>query len=165
MTLQEELGLDLPFKDLRHEAVINIVRTATVLASAGDSLFRRFDMTEAQFNILFLLKYKENPVTQADLGRRLVVTRASITSVLDRLEAKGLVQRLNVAGNRRIHHDELTKEGERLLDRIEPEYRLGLREATADLSEAECRQLTRLLERLRATAGDVRDELAGDLPG
>ena len=96
MNLQAELGLPLPFKDIRHETVLNIVRTATLLSARAGTLFRRFGLTEAQFNVLFSLKFSTGDVTQAELGKRLVVTRASITSVLDKLEEKGLVHRLKV---------------------------------------------------------------------
>ena len=37
MTLAEELSLDVPFTDLRHEAMLNIVHTANFLALAGEA--------------------------------------------------------------------------------------------------------------------------------
>lgn len=149
MPLEKELDLDKPFSDTRHEAVLNIVQTANLLALAGAKLFRRFDLTVAQFNVLFALKHKRRAVTQSDLGKRLVVTRASITSVLDKLEAKCLVERRNVPGNRRINHVELTPQGRALIDEVEPLYRAGLHEATAVLKAGECKSLTRLLEQVR----------------
>ena len=57
MQLGVELDLDMPFKDLLHEALLNIVRTADVLSQAGEVLFRKHDLTEAQFNVIFSLKY------------------------------------------------------------------------------------------------------------
>ena len=108
MSLECELNLETPFRDIYHEAVLNVVRTGGVLTNAGEQLFRQFDLTEAQFNVLFSLKYNPHNVTQSDLCKRLVVTRASITSVLDRLEAKGLVARVDVPDDRRIYHVSLT---------------------------------------------------------
>ena len=64
MSLSAELGLDVPITDLRHEAMLNIVHTANWLASAGTPLFRRFGLTNAQFNALFSLKYKNMEITQ-----------------------------------------------------------------------------------------------------
>ena len=58
MSINVELDLDRPMKDIRHEAVLNIVRTANILALKGAALFRDHDLTEAQFNVLFALKYK-----------------------------------------------------------------------------------------------------------
>jgi MarR family 2-MHQ and catechol resistance regulon transcriptional repressor len=156
VSLERELNLDVPFRDLYHEAVLNIVRTASVLSTAGDQLFRQFDLTEAQFNVLFSLKYNPRHVTQSDLGKRLVVTRASITSVLDKLEAKGLVERADVPDNRRIYHVVLTEKGRELVDEVEPLYREKIHEALEGLGEPECRQLIAQLERIRAQAGSLQ---------
>jgi MarR family 2-MHQ and catechol resistance regulon transcriptional repressor len=150
MSLATELNLDIPFSDLRHETVLNVVHTANMLAALGARLFRRFDLTEAQFNVLFSLKHKNVKITQSDLGKRLVVTRASITSVLDKLQEKTLIERVIVPGNRRIHHVELTAKGRRLIDKIEPHYRQALQAVMSGLDEPECRELIGLLERVRA---------------
>ena len=150
--LQEELELDSPFLDAKHEAVLNIVRTASVLTLAGGSLLRDLDLTEAQFNVLMLLKYKQAPLTQTDIGRRLVITRASVTSVLDRLEAKRLVKRVAVPGNRRIYHIEFTPKGAGLIEQAEPQYRQLVHRLMADLNDKKCRTLIGLLEQIRATA-------------
>ena len=150
MSLAAELNLDIPFSDLRHETVLNIVHTANTLAALGARLFHRFDLTGAQFNVLFSLKHKNVKITQSDLGKRLVVTRASITSVLDKLQEKALIERVIVPGNRRIHHVELTVKGRRLIDKIEPHYRRALQSVMSGLTEPECRELIGLLERVRA---------------
>lgn len=149
MSLEKELNLERPMDDARHEAVLNVVRTASLLSLKGSDLFRQFGLTEAQFNVLFSLKYKEKVWTQSDLGKRLVVTRASVTSVLDKLESKGLVARHAVEGNRRIYHIDLTPAGRALIDEVEPLYRRDVYEVMADLDEAACRTLTENLERIR----------------
>ena len=149
MSLETELCLDKPVEDIPHGTVLNIVRTANLLGGMGAALFRQSDLTEAQFNVLFLLNVKQHEVTQSDLGKRLVVTRASITSVLDKLEGKGLVVRKSVPGNRRINHVEITEQGRRLLAEVEPLYRQGIHRAMAVLSERECKTLIAYLERVR----------------
>lgn len=155
-SLQREVDLDLPFQDVYHEAVLNVVCTASVLSAAGAKLFGRFGLTEAQFNVLLALKYRDRDLTQSDLGRRLVVTRASITSVLDRLEAKKLAARVNVPGNRRIFHVVLTDLGEKMVERVEPLYRDVVQRMMRSLSERDCRALIRFLERVRARAWNVQ---------
>lgn len=149
MSLEKELNLERPMQDPKHEAVLNVVRTASLLSLKGSDLFRQFGLTEAQFNVLFSLKYKEKVWTQSDLGKRLVVTRASVTSVLDKLESKGLVARHAVEGNRRIYHIDLTPAGRSLIDEVEPLYRRDVYEVMEDLDEASCRTLTENLERIR----------------
>lgn len=159
MKLQEELGLRAPFQDLRHETVLNIVRTATVLSAKASQLFRQFGLTEAQFNVLFALKSSDSNITQAELGKRLVVTRASITSVLDKLESKNWVRRIDVPENRRIHHVALTDSGRELVNRVEPAYRREVHKVLTGLSDDECRRLTAVLESVR---GRVRSTVPAD---
>lgn len=149
-SINKELELEQPMEDIRHELVLNIVRTAALIAGEGALLFRRFDLTEAQFNVLFALKYKKNDWTQSDLGKRLVVTRASITSVLDKLESKGLVKRNNVAGNRRIYHVSLTRKGQSLIDRVEPVYRETIHKAFDFFSDEQCRDMIAVMEQIRS---------------
>ena len=156
MALAEELQLDTSFKDVRHEALLNVVHTANQLGLAGEALFRRFGLTQAQFNVLFALKYKTRDITQSDLGKRLVVTRATITSVLDKLEGKGFVARESVPGNRRIFHVSLRARGRKLIEKVEPVYREEIHRALGGLSEAECRALIRFLERIRARTVSVQ---------
>ena len=162
-SLATELSLDFPFSDLRHETLLNIVHTGNLLASAGAPLFRQFGLTEAQFNVLFALLHKGREITQTELGKRLVVTRATITSVLDKLEEKGLVERRDVPGNRRIYHVGLTSAGRALVEKVEPQYREGVHRAMADLSDEECRDLIARLERVRMTTAAVKHDLAESL--
>ena len=159
MALRDELGLDAPFENIRHEAVLNILHTAGLLNSLGAALCRRFGLTEAQFNVLYALRYKQGVITQTELGRRLLVTRASITSVLDKLEEKGLIMRVSVPDNRRIYHVELTSRGVALVDDMEPLYQQCLGDATQALGEPACRGLIRTLERIRSDARAVQHAL------
>ncbi len=156
VSINRELELEQPIEDIRHEVVLNIVRTATLISQKGAALFRRFDLTEAQFNVLFALKYKKSAWTQSDLSKRLVVTRASITSVLDKLESKGLVKRQEVAGNRRIYHVALTRRGKALIDEVEPVYRDTIHKALTPFSDRQCRELTARLEQIRAQSVQVK---------
>lgn len=153
MALEQELNLERPMDDIQHEAVLSIVRTAGLLSLKGAVLFRQFDLTEAQFNVLFSLKYKESVWTQSDLGKRLVVTRASVTSVLDKLEGKGLVERKVVEGNRRIYHVDLTAAGKRLIDEVEPLYRRDIHDVMGGLDRKTCEALIQSLERVRDRCG------------
>ena len=55
--------------------------------------------------------FHNGPLSSADLSRRLYVTPSNITGVIDRLEKKGLVERLRKAGDRRVSLITLTGTG------------------------------------------------------
>ncbi len=157
MALYKELDLDGPFEDICHEAMIGIVRTASLAAAVAGRIFRQYDLTEAQFNALFALKYKSRAITQVELGRRLVVTRATVTSVLDKLESKGYVERRDVPDNRRSYHVELTEAGRSLVDRVEPVYRDSIHYVLGYLDEDAMRQLIAMLEPVRSRLRELAD--------
>jgi DNA-binding MarR family transcriptional regulator len=155
MPIYRELQLDRPIEDIRHEAILSVVRTSNLLSQRVMKLLRRFQLTEAQFNVLFVLKYKQRDLTQADLGSRLVVTRASVTSVLDKLEDKKLVARRTVSGNRRIYHIDLTDTGSALINEVEPLYRENVHEVLTDFKDDDCQALINRLEQIRGHCGEV----------
>jgi MarR family 2-MHQ and catechol resistance regulon transcriptional repressor len=134
---------------LSQAVVLELLRTGNRLSSLGEELFRRFSLTAAQFNVLAVLEYVEGPLTQSDLSEELVVTRASVTSVIDRLESKGLVRRLAVPGNRRIRHVELTDEGVATFRNVEPHYREALSRALAGLTTEQKETCLALMRTLR----------------
>jgi len=163
MQLYMDLGLPDEYADIQHETLLSVMRTATLISWATAQLFRPFGLTEAQFNVLILLKYRERALTQSDLGDRLGVTRASITSVLDRLEVKGLVSREVVAGNRRIYHVTLKAAGLAVLEKVESVYREMIGRLMGELTEKECRMMTECLGRVRNRAGEIgNDKRAGE---
>jgi len=156
MSINKELELEQPIQDLRHETLLNIVRTVSVLSVKGEAFFRKYGITEAQFNVLFALKYKKKKWTQSELGRRLVVTRASITSILDKLEIKGLVIRNSVTGNRRIRHVELTPEGLALIKKMEPIYRKNIHRLLSCFTDKQCSEIIKYMETIRQQLKNIQ---------
>ena len=85
---------------------------------------------------------------QVGLGRAIACDKATMGAVLDRLQAKGLAERVADATDRRSWRLRLTPAGAELLERLAPRMALLQEELLAPLSPAERRQLTALLERL-----------------
>lgn len=90
---------------------------------------RQFGLTETQSDVLrTLLVY--GAMSSADLSRTLYVTPANITGVIDRLEKKGLVERIRQQLDRRVALITLTEPGrdlsKQLPDPIENKLISGL---------------------------------------
>jgi DNA-binding MarR family transcriptional regulator len=58
--------------------------------------------------------FTHGALSSADLSRKLYVTPSNITGVIDRLERKGLVERIRKVGDRRVALITLTEKGEEL---------------------------------------------------
>ena len=89
MALEQELGLRKPIKLLAHRALLNIYYTASCLKKRADEFFRGFGLTDVQFNVMMLLQYQSGPeggLSQAQLSDMMLVNRANVTSLIDRME-------------------------------------------------------------------------------
>ncbi|MGL6111853.1 MAG: MarR family winged helix-turn-helix transcriptional regulator [Rubrivivax sp.] len=95
-----------------------------------------FDMTSVQFAALDAIA-QQSGIDQASLAATISFDRATIGGVIDRLEHKGVVQRVVSALDRRARQLHLTTEGKRLLKASRPVVEALQAEILATLSPAE----------------------------
>jgi DNA-binding MarR family transcriptional regulator len=106
----------------RYEALLELLRTAETLWNASRVFFARWDLSPSQFNILNLLHDHPRGCTQIELSRQLIMHRSNVTGLLDRLEARGLVERQKSPVDRRVFIVMLTRAGDKLVRQIQPHY-------------------------------------------
>ncbi len=100
-----------------------------------------------QFGVLVLIA--ANPgLSQSALARAVGVERSTMVEVIDRLQARGLVERRRSAADRRSYALGLSAAGRRLLARLKPMVRRHERRVTKRLDAAEKATLNGLLRRL-----------------
>jgi len=124
--LREEIALNRDFADEREAAFLSVVWTWLRVERAGRAFFNTYDITDAQFNALMILwDYRETRLRQYELAELLVVNRASMGGVLDRLERNGWVKRETDPHDRRAQFVHLTPQGIAKLKQVRtPYYRL-----------------------------------------
>jgi DNA-binding MarR family transcriptional regulator len=105
-----------------YRALMELLRTADTLWNASRVFFERWDLSPSQFNVLNLLHFNPDGLSQTDLSRQLIMHRSNLTGLVDRLEKRGLVARREVAADRRAYSVVLTAAGTRLLREILPCY-------------------------------------------
>ena len=150
MGLAEELGLDEPIQTVEHESLLNIIYTGTMISRASFRYFQGSDITDAQFNVLVQLKCaSDRSLSQSALGRRLVVNKADMTGIIDRLERTGLVVRRPHPNDRRVRLIAMTDKGEKMVGALEPGYFAGVRQVMAGIPEKDLKNLNRALETVR----------------
>ena len=115
-----ETVLKLP--TARYHALLQLLRTADTLWNVSREFFVKWDTNPSEFNVLNLLEGRPNGLSQTELGRELVMHRSNITGLVDRLEQRRLVQRREVAADRRAYCVVITAEGANLLRQILPQY-------------------------------------------
>ncbi len=152
MGLQDELKLYRPLQIHGHEGLLNIYFTASKMKKKADEFFRPFGLTDVQFNALALLHHQSDKVgtTQAQLSDMMLVNRANITSLIDRMEKADLVARTSDPKDRRNNIIRLTDKGVKLLDKVLPLYAKEVQRVMAPLSDSEQKKLIAMLEKVRA---------------
>ena len=132
-----------------------------VLARATEAVTRhltadvaRHGLTLAEFGILEAL-YHKGPMLLGEIQRTILVSSGGITYLVDRLEARGLVERQPCPDDRRARFAALTREGTRLVARIFPEHARRIEAAMGGLTQAEQKEAAELLRTLGRAAAEL----------
>ena len=110
------------------------------------------DMGLSDFGVLEALLHK-GPLPIKDLGAKVLLTSGSITTAVDRLEAKGLVGRLSDKQDRRSRIVQLTVVGRKVIKKAFAEHKLAMERAVSGLDLKDRVRLIELLRRLGQSAG------------
>ncbi|HVL84210.1 MAG TPA: MarR family transcriptional regulator [Pseudonocardia sp.] len=138
----------------RMAAVTSVMRVQQILLSAVDGALRPHGLTFARYEALVLLTFsRSGSLPMRVMGERLQLHPTSVTNIVDRLQADGLVRRVPHPTDRRATLVEITAAGAALLeDATKSVTDIGF--GLAGLDEDEQQQLTDLLARVRRAAGD-----------
>ncbi len=153
MSLELELGLNKPVSLLAHEALLSTYYTASNLRKKAGQFLQPFGLTDVQFNLMMLLQNQSRQgegLSQAQLSSMMLVNRANITALIDRMERAGFVCRNSSPSDRRSNIIKLTESGKKLLERIEPLYAQEVKRIMAVLMESEQKRLIGMLEKVRS---------------
>lgn len=110
---------------------------------------RTLGLTPSQFDIVATLGNTDG-MSFKELGERTLITKGTLTGVVDRLEAKNLVRRTASTSDGRSQIVQLTHKGEALFDRIFPAHLDYVGQAFAALTQADLDSTEAALQRLRA---------------
>jgi DNA-binding MarR family transcriptional regulator len=147
----DEIKQTRPFRTRAQEAVVALMRTASVVRRRFDGLVQGENITHQQYNVLRILRGAKSPLPTMEIAERLIEQTPGITRHVNNLEEQGLIRREQWAGDRRQVLCQITPAGLRLLDRLDEPF-AQLEDATAaPLNE---RQLEAFLEALDAIRGD-----------
>lgn len=136
------------------EAFLNLLRVASDVLDATEEYFGEHGTSQGRFTVLCLLnRNPETPLCPADLADRAGVTRATMTGLLQGLEAEGLLKRTSSTDDKRMFFVELTSKGRRYLDNILPDWFRRVDDLMDGLNDKERVTMLKLLEKVRARTG------------
>lgn len=105
-------------------------------------------LTPSQARVIFTIGGTDG-MTCKDIGDVTLITKGTLTGVIDRLEQKGLVERWSVEGDGRKTIIALTRRGERIYEREFPRHVEFLKAKFDKLSATDRKNAARLLQKIR----------------
>lgn len=136
---------------LEAEVFIRLIRTADALARGVEALFRTYNLSPTQYNVLRILRGAgDQGLACRDVGCRLITRDPDITRLFDRLEARGLISRAREVADRRVVKTRITDEGLRLLAELDKPVSEMHQRQFRHMPARQLRQLSALLDRARA---------------
>ena len=136
------------------ECAMNLVLTADLLVKRIARLLQPFDLSPTSGLVLGILADSESPLSPNEIADRLIISRATVTGLIDSLERRGYVHRLPHPSDRRMLLVELTEQGRRTADEFRPIVHHQQKLWIEALSEKEQQRLIDSLHRLQASLID-----------
>jgi DNA-binding MarR family transcriptional regulator len=127
--------------------------TQLVEKQVRSGLRAQFETTLPRFDLMAQLERTEDGLRMNELSRRMMVTGGNVTGITDQLVTEGLVERIEVEGDRRAYRVRLTPKGHRQFIEMARAHEAWIVDAFASLGEKDIATLHRLL-------GKVKTDLA-----
>jgi len=136
-----------------------IIYSIRRLIQAGElyskELNKKYSISAAQLNCLLAL-YENGPLPPSQIAKHMLVKSSTVTGVVDRLEHKGLVERVRNSPDRRVITIELTEAGNQLAKNAPPPIQQKIIDGLKQISESEKDHIAVSLSRLTDML-DVQD--------
>ena len=111
-----------------------------------------FNTTLPRFDLMAQLERAPNGLKMNELSRRMMVTGGNVTGITDQLVAEGLVERIDVEGDRRAYRVRLTAKGRKQFHDMARQHEDWIVEAFSGLSARELSTLHKLLGKVKDQA-------------
>ena len=143
---------------LATECFANLFHAGNLLMELHDRHTREnYQLSPSARQVLAVVEGAGEPLEPSVIAARVLITRGSMTSVLDTLEKRGLIQRVPHPDDRRRLLVEITPDAQTILDELLPALHARERDViTSALSTTEQRELLRLIAKLQHAALDAQ---------
>ena len=127
-----------------------IVRSYQAFENFSTPHIKSMNLTPPQFDVIATLA-NQPPMTCKTLGEKTLITKGTLTGILDRLEVKGIIERKSNEEDGRSQKIILSSTGQEIFEHAFPRHMQHLETAFNQLSSREMINLTNSLKQLRET--------------
>jgi DNA-binding MarR family transcriptional regulator len=143
--MEHQTGI-LPSVDSMAEGRL-LYSVSAIMRKVSDRALASWGLTVAQAPVLVILREAGRPIMITEVARRLLLETPSVTTMIDRLAERGLVERMKDPKDRRKTLVALTRKGKRLVETIREPGRQLEEEMFGVLNPAERSNLKVILQK------------------
>lgn len=148
MKIEDEIKQRKPFINPQTKVVVNLMFTSSWMEGIQTQYLKPFDISIQQYNLLRILKgMLPEPATVKILIERMLDKNSNASRLVDKLKAKGLVERAACEEDRRRVDVSITEKGLQVLNEVNKT--MELTKDIVQLTDEEAMQLSDLLDKLR----------------
>lgn len=147
MSIEKDINQS-KFRSEFQKVIINVLYTYNWLANQNKPIFEKEGLTMQQFNILRILRGSKEPLSTLQIRERMLDKMSDTSRIVDRLVIKGLVKKNVCKADKRLVDVTITENGRKILAKLDKQEE-KMDEIVNSLSEAEARQLSKLLDKMR----------------
>ena len=123
--------------------------TQLVEKQVRSQLREQWGTTLPRFDLMAQLERNPDGLKMNELSRRMMVTGGNVTGITDQLVTEGLVERLDVEGDRRAYRVRLTAAGRKLFIEMARQHEAWIVASFEGLSTREVESLHKLLGKVK----------------
>lgn len=146
MTINKDINQN-NFRNDQNKVMVNILFTHSWMMEHIKNFVKTENLTPQQYNILRILRGAGGPLSTLQLRERMLDKMSDTSRIVERMVAKGLVQKAVSEKDKRMVDVSITAEGTQLLDNLDG--RNGELDSIVHLSGEELQTLNNLLDKLR----------------
>jgi DNA-binding MarR family transcriptional regulator len=133
-------------------AFLDLLRTTDILSRGLFRVLKSEDLSPTQYNVLRILRGAPDGLPCGEIASRMITRDPDVTRLLNRLEKRGLIARCREAKDRRTVMSRITRQGLKLLARLDEPVQGAHREQLGHLGRERLRALAELLRISRSPA-------------
>ncbi len=143
-------------EDIKQSLKLFIVlsRAHKALSEQTNQFFQESGVNPTEFAVLELLYHKGSQPLQK-IGGKILLASGSITYVIDKLEKREFIKRVNCPSDRRITYAEITDKGKEFMAEVFPAHEQKIHELTSALTPDEKDQAIELMKKLGLSIKDL----------
>lgn len=115
------------------------------IESAVDTFLARRGISAGRFQVMMMLEFSDKGMKPSEIANTIGVTQATVTGLLDGLETKEYVRRMDCQDDRRACIVAITEKGKKFMEQARPDFNRWIEACYSSVNVPEKDQLVALL--------------------